>query len=195
VCAVFLGFGAFGYVYVSNALRRDMLAFIVFIAPFPTVLFVALGPTTKERKVLKRWIACLIGFAFCLFMFISVTRSYVNLIRQLSPDLIHQFGLRSVAFFASIFAWVILTPPRRSWDTNVKVRKLRVAIAVAVGLLQALFAFRFLLQIWAATSIDQVRLSLRPLLYTGLALYLFLLVRLFPPRTASHEDVARAPGP
>jgi len=76
-----------------------------------------------------------------------------------------------------------------------KCENYEVAIAVAVGLLQALFAFRFLLQIWAATSIDQVRLSLRPLLYTGLALYLFLLVRLFPPRTASHEDVARAPGP
>jgi len=58
-------------------------------------------------------------------------------------------------------------------------------LLLRVGLLQALFAFRFLLQIWAATSIDQVRLSLRPLLYTGLALYLFLLVRLFPPRTAS----------
>jgi hypothetical protein len=173
--AIFLGWGAFGYIYISNALRHDMFAFIEFIAPFPTGLFVLLIPSTKEGKVLQKWLVCLIAFAICLFMYVSVTRSYLNVIRQLTPDLIHQFGLRSLAFFATIFAWVILTPPRRPWDTNVKGRKLGVAISVAVGSLQALFAIQFLLEIWGATSIDQVRLSVRPLLNTGLALYLFVL--------------------
>ena len=101
------------------------------------------------------------------------------MIQQLTPDLIHQFGLRSVrsaAFFTSIVAWVILTPPRRSLDTHVKVRKLRVAIALALGFLPALFAIQFLLEIWAATSIDRVRFAVKPLLYVGLALYLLAIV-------------------
>ena len=182
-----MGLGAFGYIYISNALRHDMFAFIVFIAVFPTGFFVLLSPSTKEGKALQKWLVCLIAFAFCLFMFISVTRSYLNVIRLLTPDLIHQFGLRSLAFFASIFAWVILTPPRHSWNTNVKGRQLRVAISIAVGLIQTLFAIQFLLEIWGATSIDQVRLSVRPLLNTGLALYLFVLARIFLQGTVYRE--------
>ena len=189
-----MGLGAFGYIYISNALKHDMFAFIEFIAVFPTGFFVLLSPSTKEGKVLKKWLVCLIAFAFCLFMFISVTRSYLNVIRQLTPDLIHQFGLRSLAFFASIFAWVILTPPRHPWDTNVKGRKLGVGISVAVGLLQVLFAIQFLLEIWSATSIDQVRLSVRPLLYIGLASYLFVLARTFLQGTVYRERVARDAG-
>jgi hypothetical protein len=171
-----------------------MFAFIEFIAAFPTGFFALLSPSTKEGKVLQKWLVCLIAFAFCLFMFTTVTRSYLNAIRQLTPDLIHQFGLRSLAFFASIFAWVIFTPPRRPWHRNVKGPKLRVAISVAVGLLQALFAIQFLLEIWGATSIDQVRLSVRPLLYMGLALYLFALVRIFVQGTVYREGVARGAG-
>ena len=190
-----MGLGAFGYIYISNALRHDMFAFIVFIAVFPTGFFVLLSPSsTKEGKVLQKWLVCLIAFAFCLFLFISVTRSYLNVIRLLTPDLIHQFGLRSLAFFASIFAWVILTPPRHPWNTNVKGRKLRVVTSVAVGLIQALFAIQFLLEIWSATSIDQVRLSVRPLLYIGLALYLFVLVRIFLQGTFYREGAARDAG-
>jgi len=68
--AIFMGLGAFGYIYISNALRHDMFAFIVFIAVFPTGFFVLLSPSTKEGKVLQKWLVCLMAFAFCLFLFI-----------------------------------------------------------------------------------------------------------------------------
>jgi hypothetical protein len=58
-------------------------------------------------------------------------------------------------------------------------------------LLQTLFAIQFLLEIWSATSIDKVRLSVRPLLYMGLALYLFVLVRIFLQGAVYREGVAR----
>jgi len=127
-------------------------------------------------------------------MFVSVTKSYVNVIRHLKPDLIHQFGLRSVAFFAIILAWAIFTPSRGSWNTSVKVRKLKVAIAVAVGLLQTLLAIQFLFEIWAATSTDQVRLAVRLLLYTGLALYLFALVSVFLTGATYRDGATRVAG-
>jgi len=179
-------------VYVSNSLRHDLFAFIEFIAPFPTILFVAFVPTTLKGNLLKKLLVWLIPFAFGLFMFTIVVSSEVKLMRYPTPELTHQFGLRSVAFFASIFVWVLLTPPRGLRETTFNWRKLRVVIPVAVGLLQVLFAVQFLREIWVETSIDQVRFSLRLLLYAGIALYLFLLVRIFPPRIASHHDVAGA---
>jgi hypothetical protein len=189
-----LGLGAFGYIYTSNALKRDMFAFVAFIGTFPTIFFLMLSPTSKEDGGLKRWLGCLIAFVLCLLMFVSVTKSYVNVIRHLTPDLIHQFGLRSVAFFALILAWVIFTPSRRSRNTSVKVRKLIVAIAVAVGLLQTLLAIQFLFEIWAATTTDQVRLAVRLLLYTGLALYLLALVRVFLPGSTYRDGATRVAG-
>jgi hypothetical protein len=194
VWAILLGFGAFGYVRVSKALRHDMFAFIEFIAPFPTVLFVAFGPTTLKGNLWKKLLLWLIPFASALFMFTIVVRSEVKLMRYPTPELTQKFGLCSVAFFACIFAWTLITPPRGSGETNFKWRKLRLAIPVAVGLLQALFAVQFLREIWVATSIDQVRFSVRLLLYTGLALYFLLLAMIFLPRIASHEDVAGTTG-
>jgi hypothetical protein len=151
-----------------------MFAFIEFIAPFPTILFGAFVPTTLKGNLWKKLLMWLIPFAFALFMFAIVVSSEVKLMRYPTPELTHQFGLRSVAFFATIFVWVLLTP-RGLDETNFNWRKLRVLIPVAVGLLQVLFAVQFLREIWVATSIDQVRFSVRLLLYTGIALYLFLL--------------------
>jgi hypothetical protein len=74
--SILVGLGVFYYIYISNALRHDMFAFTEFIGPFPIVFFVMLRPMAKEGRVLKRWLGCLIAFAFCLFMFISVARSY-----------------------------------------------------------------------------------------------------------------------
>jgi hypothetical protein len=114
-------------------------------------------------------------------------------IQQPTRDLIHQFGLRSVALFTSILLGLSLRP-RRALDTNVKVRKLRVAIAIALSFVQALFAIQFLLEIWAATSVDQVRLAVKPLLHVGRALCLFANVRVLLPGTAYREHAARVAG-
>ncbi len=192
--ALLLGFGAFGYVHVSNSLRYDMFAFIEIFAAFPTVLFVAFRPAYLKGNLWTKLLMWLIPYASALFIFTIVVKSEVKLMRYPTPELTHQFGLRSVAFFACIFVWTLIAPPRRSGETNFKWRKLRLAIPFAVGLLQVLFAVQFLREIWVATSIDQVRFALRLILCAGLALYLFLLVRIFPPRIASHMDVAGATG-
>jgi hypothetical protein len=69
-----------------------------------------------------------------------------------------------------------------------------VAIALALGVLPAFFAIQFVVEIWATTSIDHIRLAVKLLLYIGIALFLFATVRVFLPRAAYGEEAVRVAG-
>jgi len=69
-------------------------------------------------------------------MYSSVIGSASKLMQHPTIEITHQFGLRTVAFFALIFAWILIAPTKVPWDTNANLRKLQLAVAVAAALAQ-----------------------------------------------------------
>jgi hypothetical protein len=121
-------------------------------------------------------------------MYSIVVRSLGKLGRYPTPELRHQFGLRTAAFFGLIFVCILIAPTKGSSDGSARLRRLQVAVAVAVALIQTFFTVRFLHEVWSAASIDQVHASMRFLIWAGLALYLLDVAKMLLPRTVSAID-------
>jgi len=125
-------------------------------------------------------------------MYSTAIISAAKLKHSPTRDLTHQFGLRAVVFFFIIFVWIIVAPVKVSREANASLRKLQISVAVAVAVVQVFFTVQFLRELWFATSIDQVRASIKMLLYTGTALYLFLTAKMLLPRTVLGNHVTFA---
>ena len=95
-------------------------------------------------------------------------------------------------FFVLIFVWVLIVPVKGSSDSSVRVRSLQIGVAVAAVLVQLFFAVQFLRELWSATWVDQVRTMMRMLIYAGLSLYLFLVVKTLLPRTILNIEALTA---
>ena len=183
---ILLGLGVLGFWYLTTILKNDLSEFPVLLTTaLLGVVSVLLWSEIDASNVGNKWAWRLIPYSFCLLMYSTVVGPASKLMRYPTPEHRHQFGSRTIGLFFLIFAWSLIMPVRGSQTTNIRLRKFQLALTVAAASVQLVFGFRFLRELWSATSIDQVRTSMSVLIYLGLALYLFLVAKILLPKTVS----------
>lgn len=174
--AIFLGLGVAGYWQLEQT--SDLSEFtILLITVLLTAATVLLGSIIDRNKAARQWLWLLVPYGCCLLLYSTVIRSVDKLGRYPTRELTHQFGSYAIAFFAIVFVWILIVPVRGSHGAGSRLRTLQSAVTAAVALAQILFAFLFLHELRSATSIAQVRVAARMLSYTGLAVYLLLVLK------------------
>jgi hypothetical protein len=181
-----MGVGAWSYVQLTQTLSRDVVEFtVLLVSVLLSIVTVDLGAVIDASMVRRKWLWLFIPYALSLYLYSTVVRAVIKLGQSPTHELGVQFGLRTVAFFFLLSVWILVVPIRPSSQANTSLRKLHLALAVVVGLIQTILGTHFLRELWLAASVDQVRTSMRSLIYVGLTLYLFLVVKLLLPRTIS----------
>lgn len=180
-CILFAGFGVFSFVYLVDLISRDLKVFaLLLVSALLTIAIVVLSSIVLESKSANKWARIAIPFLLCLFVYAMIVKSVGKLGRYPTPDLTHQLGLRYTVFFAVLFGWILIaTMAGRPRDVNPRLLKVQFVVTGATAFFLVTFAIYFLRGVWSAASTEQLRSSMKALIYMGMTVYFFIVARVF----------------
>ena len=175
------------YAFVNRSLKRDVFPFTAYVVAVSTLLV----SDAFRCRARARWLWATIPFALTLFLSGTAAKFADRVTQSPAAQMNRRFGWSVITLFAFIFFWMLLAPGYPLRGTNA--RRLLIGAGLVVGSLQVCWALLFLKRLDAATTIDQIRDSIKTLIPAALVSYAFLIVKIAMARASPDPSAGGGP--